>query len=224
MYSNNTPQTTLVHLSRPPLAVKEPRLPRGECRFILPDVEPDGSRQRCTCVSFSLNSSIPGAQCGCGHQAWHHIAEPANNYVPIEDHIAVVDRAKRLEESIRRLQEELSREKRERERVENSFTEFTRGNYKSLACLKFYVDDKVEALRITQDDKLEGILDRAQSANDEVEKLKARFVDLDEASMRLEEKVDSGRWHSRSLTPLHETQPEASASTPIPASVLPIRD
>jgi hypothetical protein len=223
MYSNNTPQTTLVHLSRPHHPANEPRLPRGECRFILPDVEPDGSRQRCTCVSFSLNNSVPGAQCGCGHQAWHHIAESTDNYVTIEDHLILVERAKRLEESVKGLQEELSREKRERERVESNFAELTRGNYKSMARLRYYVDEKIEALRITQDDKLEGILDRAQGATDEVEKLKARFSDLDETSMRLEEKVDSGRWHSRSLTPLHETHPEASSSTPVPSAVLPIR-
>jgi len=221
MYSNNTPQT-LVHLPRSHLAIKEPRLPRGECRFILPDVEPDGSRQRCTCISFSLNSTVPGAQCGCGHQAWHHIAEPADNYVSIEEHRALLDRATQLEETVRRLQEELAMERRERERAKHDFAELTRGNYKIMASLKYYVDERVEALRITQDDKLEGILDKAQGATDEVEKLRSRFADLDEATIRLEERFDSGRWHSRSLTPVHETQPEASSSTPVPA-ILPIR-
>jgi len=174
-------------------------------------------------VSFSLNGSVPGAQCGCGHQAWHHIPEPADNYVPMDEHLALMDKAKRLEDSIRRLQEELLRERRERERAENGMAELTRGNYKNMVLLRYYVDEKVEALRITQDDKLEGILDKAQGASDEIDKLKARFSDLDEATIRLEEKVEARQWHSRSLTPVHETpQPEASSSTPIPAA-LPIR-
>lgn len=188
----------------------------------MPDVEEDGSRQRCTCVSFSLNSTVPGAQCGCGHQAWHHIAEPAGNYVPLEEHLVLVDRAKRMEDSIRQLQEELSKERRERERAEINIAELMRGSYKSMAYLRYYVDEKAEALRITQDDKLEGILDKAQGASDEVDKLKSRFADLDELTIRLEDKIDAGRWHSRSLTPVHEMQPEASSSTPIPAT-LPIR-
>ena len=221
MFSNTTPQS-LPLLPRPRSAAKEPQLPRGECRFILPEVDADGSRQRCSCVSFNLNSSVPGAQCGCGHQAWHHIPEPAGNYVPMDEHLALVDKAKRLEDSVRRLQEELSRERRERERAESNMVELTRGNYKNMALLRYYVDEKVEALRITQDDKLEGILDKAQGASDEVDKLKNRFSDLDEATIRLEEKVDARQWHSRSLTPVHETHPEASSSTPIPA-VLPIR-
>lgn len=133
-----------------------------------------------------------------------------------------MDRANRLEDSIRRLQEDVSKERRERERAESNMVELMRGNYKSMAYLRYYVDEKVEALRITQDDKLEGILDKAQGASDEVDKLKSRFADLDESTIRLEEKIDAGRWHSRSLTPVHEMQPEASSSTPIPA-VLAIR-
>jgi len=141
----------------------------------------------------------------------------------MDEHLALMDKAKRLEDSIRRLQEELSREKRERERAESNMAELTRGSYKNMVLLRYYVDEKVEALRITQDDKLEGILDKAQGASDEIDKLKSRFSDLDEATIRLEEKVEARQWHSRSLTPVHETsQPEASSSTPIPA-VLPIR-
>jgi hypothetical protein len=203
MFSNK-PTKNLVHLPRnPPSRAPEHQLPRGECRFILPEMDMHGSRQRCTCVSFSLNHAVPGALCGCGHQAWHHVTEPSGNYVPLDDHLELLDKFKKLEDSSKKLQEELSRERRERDAA---CQDIQKVHYTTMAMLRYYVDEKMEALRLQTDDKMEHVEDKAQGAADEVGQLATRISDMDEALIRLEERLDSRRRGSMSLTPLLEAE------------------
>src|SRR4051794_38673670 len=51
----------------------EAHLPKGGCRFIL--IHPAAEHLRCACTGFSLNRTIPGSLCDCGHQAVYHMAE-----------------------------------------------------------------------------------------------------------------------------------------------------
>lgn len=205
MLSNKSVTQKLVHLPRnpPPRAPEHQLLPRGECRFILPDVDIHGSRQRCTCISFSLNHAVPGALCGCGHQAWHHVTEPSGNFVPLDDYLELVNKFKKLEDSSQKLQEELIREKRERDAA---CQDLQKVHVTTMAMLRFYVDDKMEALRLQTDDKLEHVEDKAQGATNDVGDLATRISDMDEALIRLEERLDSRRPASMSLTPLIEAE------------------
>jgi hypothetical protein len=223
MFSNNTPKA-LVHLpSRSQQPSPSDQLPEGECRFILPETGADGSRPRCTCVTFTLNKEVPGSQCGCGHQAWHHVRQSTSNTnsVPLEEYHRLFDRFQRLEETARRLQEELSRERRERDKATKDMVQMLRGNYSNMAYLRYYVDEKMEILRLHCEDKTEGVLDKAHGANEEVDKLKARLAEYDETIIRLEEKIDSTRWQSRSMTPVHETQMDMTPVTPVPVPAIP---
>ena len=204
MFSNKSATQKLVHLPRnPPPRAPDHQLPRGECRFILPEIDIHGSRQRCTCVSFSLNHTVPGALCGCGHQAWHHVTEPSGNYVPLDDHLELLDKFKKLEDSSKKLQEELARERRERDAT---CQDIQKVQYTTMAWLRYYFDDKLEARRLQTDDKLEHVEDKAQDAANEIGKLAARISDMDEALIRLEERLDSRRRASVSLTPLIEAE------------------
>src|ERR1700760_1848247 len=173
------PTQKLVHLPGPPAPARSPtqELPQGQCRFILRDADVDGTRQRCDCVSFTLNQAIPGSQCGCGHGAWHHVKEPTGNYVPMQEYLALVERCASLEDQSRKLSDDLSKEKMERERV---MKEVQQANYQNMVYLRYYFDEKMERLRIHTEDKIEGIEDKAQGALDETKDMRVRIEEMDE--------------------------------------------
>jgi hypothetical protein len=221
MFSHKSAAQRLVHLPRhPPSREPEHQLPKGECRFILTELDVHGARQRCTCVSFTLNNTVPGSLCGCGHQAWHHVTEPSGSFVPLQDHLDLLDKFKKLEESSRMLQDELSRERRERD---VACQDIQKVHYTTMAMLRYYVDEKMEALRLQTDDKLEHVEDKAQGAANEVGELATRVSDVDEALIRLEERLDSRRQASMSLTPLIEAEAKPWPSVEKMSGDLPIR-
>lgn len=109
----------------------ELNLPGGQCRYIL--LMPEIKGQRCACVSFTLNKSMPSATCECGHLACYHMrtAEPPHSADKAElevlrqrvrfleeqlmrDHEnalgSVVARVSQLEELVERSREEASQE------------------------------------------------------------------------------------------------------------------
>jgi hypothetical protein len=145
--------------------------------------------------------------------------------VPAEEHFALLNRCKTLEEAMRHLQEDMKKERKERDRAYQNLVQMLRGNYGNMAYIKYYVDEKLEMARVNFEDKIEGALDRATDALTEVDRLKIRVSDLDETSMRLEERLDSGRFPSRSLTPVVEDIPRTPArqAPPIPTATLPVR-
>ena len=53
--------------------VTEPRLPGGQCRYIL--LNPEIRGQRCGCVCFTLNRTLPFVICECGHLPCYHLKE-----------------------------------------------------------------------------------------------------------------------------------------------------
>lgn len=63
-------------LTGPNTEIDESKLPQGNCRYIM--LVPEIKGNRCACVNFTLNKSLPGATCECGHLAcFHHrTAEP----------------------------------------------------------------------------------------------------------------------------------------------------
>ena len=230
MFSNNAhAPPAQAHRSRSQHSSPD-RLPQGECRFIRPEPERDGSRQRCACVSFTLNADIPGSQCGCGHQAWHHLrhGSRSGDFVPLEEHGKLLERSLRVEDALKRLQDQLTTERREYERANKEYIHMLRGNYSNMAFLRYYIDEKLETLRLHCEDKTEGVLDKAHGANEEIENMKAHIADLDESIIRIEERVDGGRWKSRSLTPMPGTPGEmvpVTTTEPVPEipATLPFR-
>lgn len=225
MFTDGAPQT-LVHLPRTPSSPSD-QLPKGECRFILPKADSDCTQQRCSCVSFTLNKTIPGSQCGCGHQAWHHLPESAQRSVPLEEHFTLLERMRRSDETIQRLQDELARERRAREEDSKKLDQMNRGIYQNMAVLRYMFEEKLEVQRIHSEDKTEGVLDKAHGAIEDIAKLKSRISDIDETIIRIEERFDSAKWLSQSVTPKCSPSPPKALPAPTaskPASIpLPIR-
>lgn len=164
-------------------------LPQGDCQFILSDTGVQGLR--CACVGFSLNRAIPGSSCDCGHQSCYH--------VPEKDATASQRReVEILEEKIQLLEERLDRERqggtsdivgrlgRLEESLDNTRAETNaefKNTYRGMGGLWHglgllqtrapYYDDQIEALV------------------DEADRMRNRLVDIDDASMQLEDRVES---------------------------------
>lgn len=58
------------HSAGPITDIDESKLPQGNCRYIM--LMPEIKGNRCACVNFTLNKSLPGATCECGHLACFH--------------------------------------------------------------------------------------------------------------------------------------------------------
>lgn len=66
---------------KPLVETDKPRLPQGECRYIL--LLPEIKGHRCACVGFSLNRTMPSLTCDCGHLACFHLK---NVKLPADEH------------------------------------------------------------------------------------------------------------------------------------------
>ncbi|RDL39284.1 Uncharacterized protein BP5553_03624 [Venustampulla echinocandica] len=165
-----------------------PHLPEGECRYIL--LHPEVTGTRCACVGFALNRAIPGSTCECGHQACYHSPEKAAGTV--ERHELEVLRAR-----VCLLEQELDQERnggraslidrlgrleelvdKNRAETETEFKTVYRGmgglwqNVGILTKRMPYHDDHIERLA------------------DEVHRIDSRLIEVDDASIRVEERVD----------------------------------
>jgi len=166
-----------------------PSLPKGDCRYIL--LHPEFKGLRCACVGFALNRSIPGSTCDCGHQACYH--------TPDKD-AGVVERREleALKEKISLLEEELVRERRgdrgalvERlgrleELVDTNKAETEtelKTMYRGIGGLWHNVG-LLNKRTPYYDDRIEGLVD-------DVQRMENRLIEVDDASIRVEERVDT---------------------------------
>jgi len=208
MYHNNS--QSLVHLPGKSAASDEAQLPRGECAFIVPEVGGNGSRQRCMCRSFYPDSVIR-SRCGCGHQAWHHEAQPLST-VTMDEYMQVVDQMKRLKQEVKRLEnlehnwkQELFKERIAREDLVRTSRAVEARMYENMQFLKISMDDRVEA-----------VVDKTTEFSDQIKGMQERLTMLDDVSMDLENRVDRVEHLggiSRDVTPAAST-PRARISTP----------
>lgn len=203
------------------------QLPRGECSFILSEGESNlagaATPQRCSCRGFYADQVVR-SRCGCGHQAWHHEAQPANG-VPLEEHLEVVEEVKRLRaefaEKCAVLERELTGERTLRLRAEHVREEQQALVYQNMTQMALKLDDKIEA-----------VVDKSQDTHDMLLRLQEKVVTVEDLAMELETRVDgldrrglsAGSSKSRSLTPVAErpgdTAPAGAFST---TAQLPIR-
>lgn len=156
---------------------------------------------RCACVGFALNRAIPGSTCDCGHQACYHTPDKENVSVERQE-------LRALHEKITMLEDELDRERqagrgglvdrlgRLEELVDktkvDSDAEFKSvyrgigGLWQNLGALNKrgpYYDDRIEGLV------------------DDVQRMRNRLIEVDDASMRVEDRVEA----------LEKSTPTASA-------------
>lgn len=209
MFPSNT--QALVHLPGKTAPGDDTQLPRGECSFLLPEAEAsNGARQRCSCRSF-YPDSVVRSRCGCGHQAWHHEAQPLAT-VSMDDYLQAVEQMKQLKQEVRRfekmehsLKQELFRERLAREELVRTNTAIHARMYENMQYLKMSLDDRVEA-----------VVDKTTELSDQIKAQGERLTMVDEFSMELENRIDRVeqlRAISRDLTPVGST-PRAPMSAP----------
>ncbi|KAF1958423.1 hypothetical protein CC80DRAFT_30501 [Byssothecium circinans] len=204
---------SLVHLPGKPAPNNDAQLPRGECSFILPASEAGGMRQRCSCRTF-YPDSIVRSKCGCGHQAWHHEAQPLSA-VSAEEYAQVIEDVKRLKQEVKRyenleqgLKQELFRERMAREEHFRIYKTIEARMYENMHNLKVQMDDKVEA-----------VVDKTQEFNDQIMTMRERLTMVDEVTMELEnriERVEVQGGFSREATPSASTPKPLLSTTPKP--------
>jgi hypothetical protein len=177
----------------PPRREKGPaddsHLPKGDCRYIL--LHPEVKGLRCACVGFALNRSLPGSTCDCGHQACYHVPEKE---------AAAVERRELqvLEEKINLLEDKLDRERsggtteivnrlgRLEESVDTAKAETDaefKNTYRGMGGLWHSVE-LLQKRTPYYDDQIEALVDDAH-------RVRSRLVELDDASMQLEDRVEA---------------------------------
>lgn len=169
--------------------VDDSHLPKGGCRYIL--LHPEVKGLRCACVGFALSRAIPGSTCDCGHQACYHIPEKENSSVERQELDA-------LRKKIDLLAEELDRERNggrpglvDRIGQLEELVDRTRGEneaeFKNVFRQQSSLFHSVGALnkRIPYYD------DQVEELVDDVQGIRNQLSDMDDAAMRLEDKVDN---------------------------------
>ncbi|APA10652.1 hypothetical protein sscle_06g054220 [Sclerotinia sclerotiorum 1980 UF-70] len=184
-------------------------LPKGGCRFIL--LHPESKHLRCACVRFATNRSLPGSSCHCGHQAVYHNSDPECSSKEVE---ALILRISRLEEELDRersigrgglferlihLEELVEKGNSEREVEIRSVHHGIGGLWQNLEALNKrtpYYDDRIEGLV------------------DDVHRIRARMIEVDDASMRVEDRVDALEYISTRIPRTRKWPGRKRASTP----------
>lgn len=171
-------------------------LPKGNCRYILLDPEVKGLR--CACVGYSLNPSTPGSTCDCGHQACYH--EPDREKASFE-----MDELSILKKKVDFLEAELGRGKhasraelvsrigRLEETVDIQKVEHdadVRNVQRGMSSLWQHVG-ALERRVPYYDDNIEELVDDVQQLKDGLQKMSSRIIEVDDASMRTEDRIDA---------------------------------
>ena len=200
---------------------EDSHLPKGDCRYIL--LHPEFKGLRCACVGFALNRAIPGSTCDCGHQACYHV--PEKEAGSVERH-----ELEALKEKINLLETELDRERhggrgglvdrlgRLEEQVDKNKTETdaeTKNLYRGLSGLWHNVGN-LNKRTSYYDDHNEALVDDVQG-------IRNRLIEIDDASMRLEDRVEALETSSTTPVALMRSR-RRRASTPPSVLLDPLND
>jgi hypothetical protein len=203
----------------------EAHLPKGGCRFIL--MHPAAEHLRCACTGFSLNRNIPGSLCDCGHQAVYHMAE--NNASDKQEIEALKMRINILEDELDkertvgrgglvdrlcRLEDLVEKNNAEREAEMKGVYRGISGIWQNVGRL----DKRIPYY----DDRIDGLVD-------DIHRTRARLIDLDDASMRIEDRLDIFEAQSSPTASIRSRRRKASTpparslrttheSSPVPGS------
>lgn len=172
-------------------------LPQGHCRYIL--LLPEVKGQRCACVNFNHNRSIPGATCDCGHLSCFHNkeAEPAGmdqlkqRLRALEEMVAhdrqaakekeddasqaVIARINGVEEDIERSREEFGQE------IKRVFSNST---------LAWNFNRQLQDRVARQEEQMAHVLNRLADVDNTVHRLDNRQLELQDADTYLEERIE----------------------------------
>ncbi|KAI2608471.1 uncharacterized protein GGS25DRAFT_278502 [Hypoxylon fragiforme] len=177
----------------------ENKLPSGQCRYIL--LNPEIKGQRCACVGFTINRSLPGVTCDCGHLSCYHVqsAEP-----PLDkDEVDVLRRRIRLlEEQLDRdndgglgsvlssMVQRLGNLEEQAEKNREETDQEMKGCYRNVDRVWQSVT-QLERRQAGYENRLFMFDERLDSHDDTLQRLGDRLMEMDEASMMLEERLDA---------------------------------
>lgn len=187
-------------------------LPQGDCRYIL--LHPEVKGQRCACVGFALNRSIPGSTCDCGHQACYHASEKEARSVERQELDA-------MQEKINLLQEQLD-QRLDEERY---------GSRAQLVARVGLLEETLEQRNADRDAEMKNVYrqlgglwqnvgqiqrrtphydDHIERLEDNVERMRTQFIDIEDSSMKLEDRVESLENASTPISSLRSRRRRAS--------------
>ncbi|KAI1405625.1 hypothetical protein F4819DRAFT_373237 [Hypoxylon fuscum] len=179
--------------------VDENMLPSGQCRYIL--LNPEIKGQRCACVGFNLNKSLPGVTCDCGHLSCYHIksAEPPLDKTEVD---MLRQRVKLLEEQLDRdndsgfggalgnVVRRLGDLEEQVEKNKDETSQEMKGCYRNVDRMWQSVT-QLEKRQAGYEDRFLMFDEKLDSHDDTLQRLGDRLMEFDEASMVLEERMDA---------------------------------
>lgn len=204
--------------------VDESTLPQGNCRYIM--TMPELKGHRCACVNFTLNRSLPGATCECGHLACYHnrAAEPPidkqeldllrQRIQQLEDLLtkgsdkenATVQRVSDLEGVVECRTEEMSQE------IKKTYGNLNRAWHSIGELEKRKQDDEL---------RFQGIDRHLGNVNIELQRLHERQCELNDADLNLEERLldvmESIEDGSQDSPTVGRQRPQSSSNTARPS-------
>ncbi|KAL9084443.1 MAG: hypothetical protein Q9165_008081 [Trypethelium subeluteriae] len=130
--------------------------------------------------------------------------------VPIEEHNAVVER-------VRALEQELDREKQQREEETQNFYRAIQGVYSNMALLS----NQTMTRMLSMDDKIEGVLDQTHGCHSGLKDLQKKVETVDDATMDLETRFD--RFESTQQPPKSRSPVSEAISILAKSPILPPR-
>ncbi|OBT62639.1 hypothetical protein VE03_07479 [Pseudogymnoascus sp. 23342-1-I1] len=170
-------------------------LPQGQCRYLL--LHPEVRGQRCACVGFSLNKCTPGSSCNCGHLAVYHLTAPTTSTSADKEEVETMRaRIVLLEKLLEREREAKNHltvrvsaleEHNEKGRFDADFE--IRNVYRGIEGLWRHFGALDRRTRY-HDDCIDALMDTSHATQDDLRTVQSRIIDLDDASMILEDRVD----------------------------------
>ncbi|KPA43884.1 hypothetical protein FLAG1_03142 [Fusarium langsethiae] len=197
---------------------EESQLPKGQCRYIL--MIPELKGQRCGCMGFDHNKSLPGATCNCGHLSCYHITiadAPTPNTNKSEIDI-VKQQIQTLEERLHlddrgRISHIINRISALEESVEKNKEETDielKSSYRNAAAAWALVAQLQQQMK-KMEHVLESQSEQMARTTREVEDLRNRQLELLDSDEVLEERIEK----LESTEPLSPTQEYGPTSTPL---------
>ncbi|KAF4968567.1 hypothetical protein FZEAL_10375 [Fusarium zealandicum] len=186
--------------SPPPASTPQPdesQLPKGQCRYIL--MIPELKGQRCGCMGFDHNKSLPGATCNCGHLSCFHVASadapsPSKNKAEID---VIKQRVRVLEDNLDRddhdrLSNVVARISELEETVEKNRDEAAtelKGSYRNASAAWQLVAQLQQQMK-TLEEAFQLQREHMARTGKEVEDLRNRQLELLDSDEILEERIE----------------------------------
>lgn len=174
----------------------ETHLPHGECRYLL--LHPEVRGQRCACVGFTLNRSTPGSSCDCGHQACYHVTAKEERPTEREEIEGLRQQIQRLEELLEQERDGVKHKLTARLGELEEHVDKCKGEIESEIKTAYWgIEglwhniDKLQRQARSHDDRIDALIDANQAIQDDVQALQKRVIEVDDASMLLEERLDN---------------------------------